>query len=505
MSEASFILEMHSISKTFPGVRALDAVDFAVKKGEIRGLVGKNGAGKSTLMNVLTGIYPADSGTVSVAGEQIENMTTAKARQAGIGYVHQHSQLLPALSVAENVFCGRLPTGALGMVDWKNVATEAAKLLTTVGLEVDVQRKVEELNVAERQMIEIAKALFANAKIIILDEATASLPKSEVQMLFGFVRRLAAQGVSFVYISHFLEEVFQLCDSVTVMRDGGVVGEYPVAELTQAKLVRLISGSDVQALKRTARSAEGKEVALSIEGLTHLPYYAEIGATLRKGEIVGLTGLDGCGKEQLVEGLAGIHPLGDGTVRLMGQEYRPASPEEAINRGVAYVPRDRQGLGIFGIRPVKENISLSVLKKLQRSLGFLDRRTERAHVQRFVNELGVVTPSLNQEVGFLSGGNQQKVVFARVAGIALNVLLLHEPTQGVDVQAKVEILRIVDEMAKKGVAVLLVSEEIRELMDVCDRIIVMYAGKTIREFVSGEAQTSASNILLAIEGGTDSL
>jgi len=499
MGKNSMVLEMREITKTFPGVRALKSVSLGLHVGEVRGLVGKNGAGKSTLMNILTGIYPADSGEISVLGEMVENMTTAKARKAGIGYVHQHSQLIPPLTVAENVFCGSLPTRFLGMVNWKSLMSEAERRLTAFGLEVDVRRKVEELSVAERQMIEIAKALFAKAKIIVLDEATASLPKNEVQVLFGFVRRLAEEGVSFIYISHFLEEVFDLCDSVTVLRDGGVVGEFSVSELNQDGLVRLISGSQVQSFERKSMDVKDRTM-LEIQGLTRAPYYSNLDLTVHAGEIVGLTGLDGCGKEQLVQALAGLEPLGDGGVVVGGSNYRPALPEEAIARGVAYVPRDRQGLGIFGIRSVSENISLSVLRSFRRLLGLLDTRQEKVHVRKFVRNLGVLTPSLNQEAAFLSGGNQQKVVFARVAGIEPRILLLHEPTQGVDVQAKVEILRIVDEMARTGIAVLMVSEEIRELLESCDRVVVMYSGAICREFVPGRPETTVENVLLAIEG-----
>jgi ABC-type sugar transport system ATPase subunit len=498
VSDNSIVLEMRSVTKSFLGVRALKSVNLKIRAGEVRGLVGKNGAGKSTLMNVLTGIFPADSGEILILEKAVAAMTTAKARSAGIGYVHQHSQLIPPLSVAENVFCGNLPTRLPGIVDWKFLSTEAQKRLKAFGLDIDVNRKVEELSVAERQMIEIAKALFANARIIVLDEATAPLPKNEVQMLFGFVRRLASQGVSFIYISHFLEEVFSLCDSVTVLRDGEVVGELPVEGLTQEHLVRLISGTQLQSFAHTGRQVQS--ATLSVENLSFLPYYSQLNLAVHAGEVVGLTGLEGCGKEQLIQGLAGIEPFGEGSVHVNGSEFRPASPEEALANNVAYVPRDRQGLGIFGIRPLSENISLSVLKRFRTALGMLDRRGERAHVQKYVEELGILTPSLSQEVAFLSGGNQQKVVFARVAGIGPKVLLLHEPTQGVDVQAKIEIMRIIDEMARNGVAVLMVSEEIRELLDVCDRIVVMFNGHITREFGPGKADATVENILLAIEG-----
>jgi ABC-type sugar transport system ATPase subunit len=500
MAEDSSVLEMRSVTKSFPGVQALKSVDLKIRAGEVRGLVGKNGAGKSTLMNILTGIYPADSGEILISGTTIENMTTAKARAAGIGYVHQHSQLIPPLSVAENVFCGNLPTSFPGVVDWAFLNREAERRLKAFGLNIDVNRKVEGLTVAERQMIEIAKALFANARIIILDEPTAPLPKNEVQMLFGFVRRLALQGVSFVYISHFLEEVFALCDSVTVLRDGEIVAELPVSTLSLDQLVRLISGAQVQSFHHASAQKRGSPSVLQIKNLSCGSAYADVDMTLNEGEIVGLTGLEGCGKEQLILGLAGIEPLGEGTVLVDGSPFHPVSSQEAIHNGIAYVPRDRQGLGIFGIRSVAENISLSVLRRFRSFLGLIDGHREKDHVRQYVEKLRILTPSIAQEVAYLSGGNQQKVVFARVASIGPRVMLLHEPTQGVDVQAKLEIMRIIDEMARDGVAVLVVSEEIRELLDVCDRVFVMYNGRVVREFASGAVETTVDNVLLAVEG-----
>ena len=349
-------------------------------------------------------------------------------------------------------------------------------------------------------MIEIAKALFANARIIILDEPTAPLPKNEVQMLFGFVRRLALQGVAFIYISHFLEEVFTLCDSVTVLRDGMIVAELPVSTLNLDQLVRLISGEQVQSFHHASAQTPAHHPVLQIKNLSRGGAYADVDLEIDEGEIVGLTGLEGCGKEQLIMGLAGIETLGEGTVLAGGFAFHPRSSQQAINKGIAYVPRDRQGLGIFGIRSVGENISLSVLRRFRSFLGLLDRRREKDHVRRYVEKLGILTPSVAQEVAFLSGGNQQKVVFARVASIGPRVMLLHEPTQGVDVQAKLEIMRIIDEMAREGVGVLIVSEEIRELLDVCDRILVMYNGHVAREFVSGAVETTVENVLLAVEG-----
>jgi ABC-type sugar transport system ATPase subunit len=490
---------MQDIVKTFPGVRALDHVNFELKRGELRSLVGKNGAGKSTLMNVLTGIYQPDQGKIFINGELIHPMTTERSRQLGIAYVHQQSQLIPALSIAENIFLGSPLTRSGGFVDWKRLISEATKQLHTLGLEIDAERKIEDLTVAEKQIIEIAKALFANAHTIILDEATAPLPKEEVNMLFDFVRRQSEQGVAFVYISHYLEEVFELCQVVTVMRDGQIIGENQVCDLDQSELIRLISGTQVEQFHRESHNTQRKPV-LEIKGLTRPGFYRDIHLTVCEGEVVGLTGLEGCGKGNLARGVYSLEPRGNGEVLLAGQPFSPTGPESALNAGVAYLPRDRHGMGLIGMRPVGENVTLSILRRLCNRFGLLDPGKERRHISYFIKKLGIMTPSVNQPVEFLSGGNQQKVVFAKLASTEPKVLFLDEPTQGVDVQAKVEIMRIIDQLAGQGVAVIYISEEIRELLDVCDRILVMYNGEISSEFKPGDPNYNAHQILGAVEG-----
>ena len=498
-STNTYAVQMRNIVKTFPGVRALDHVDFNVQSGELHGLVGKNGAGKSTLMNILTGIYQPDQGEIWVGGGHIQPMTTERARQVGIAYVHQHSQLVPPLSIAENIFCGGLPATGTGFVDWGGLYRDAEERLQRLGLEIDVRRKVEGLTVAEKQIIEIAKALFANARVLVLDEATAPLPKSDVELLFSFVRRQSEQGVAFIYISHYIEELFELCDVVTVLRDGQLVGNYQVSALDQPELIHLISGAKVERFRRERRAHDGRQ-ALEIQGLTLPEAYTNLNFTLKEGEIVGLTGLEGCGKAELAKGLFGLEPLGEGRVLLNGQLYAASTPGEALQQGIAYLPRDRHQLGIIGMRPVRENITLPILRRFINALGLLKMAEERRHVSHYIDMLGIMTPSLRQPVEFLSGGNQQKVVFAKLAGTEPKVLLLDEPTQGVDVQAKVEIMKIVDQLSRQGVAVVFISEEIRELLDVCDRIVVMYQGEIVAEFTPGDPDANPERILLAVEG-----
>jgi len=494
------VVDLRDITKSFPGVRALDRVGLDVKQGEVHALVGKNGAGKSTLMHILTGLYEPDSGDIRIRGERIDHMSTARARQVGIALVAQHAKFVPALSVAENVFAGALPTRRGGFVDWSGLRREAASRLARFGLQVDVRRPMETLSVAERQMIEIARALFAGATVVILDEPTAPLPKHEVQMLFDFVRRQRDAGASFIYISHYLEEVFDLADRVTVLRNGRVAGSAAIADITQPELIRLISGTNVERFQRPRRDTVGVPV-LSISGLTRPRTYQDVSLTLHAGEVVGLTGLEGSGPGALARGLFGLEPVGLGAITIDAAPYRPTHPGQALARGVAYLPRDRHGLGIVAIRSVRDNTSLSVLGRLTNRLGFLDAGRERSLVQGYIDALGVKTPSMSTAIENLSGGNQQKIVVAKLAATEPRVLLLDEPTQGVDVQAKVEILRIVDDMTKRGVAVGIISDELNELTDICDRILVFYRGRITREFRKGAGDMTPERILDAIEGG----
>jgi ABC-type sugar transport system ATPase subunit len=497
---AAPMVELQDIVKTFPGVRALDQVDFDVRRGEVHALVGKNGAGKSTLMHILTGLYAPDSGRIFVRGEPIDHMTTARSRQAGIAIVAQHAKFVPALTIAENVFAGALPTSRGGFVDWRGVRRETRERLARFGLQIDVGRRMETLSVAERQMIEISRALFADASVIVLDEPTAPLPKHEVRLLFDFVRRQCEAGASFIYISHYLEEVFQIADRATVLRNGRVAGAAPIADLTQAKLIRLISGADVERFQRPRRESVGAPV-LELRGLTRPGAYSEVDLTLHAGEVVGLTGLEGSGPGALARGLFGLEPMGVGAATIDGKAYHGTSPGAALSQGLAYLPRDRHGLGIVPIRSVRDNTSISVLGRLANRLGLIDGGRERDLVQGYIDALGVKTPSMATAVENLSGGNQQKVVVAKLAATEPRVLLLDEPTQGVDVQAKVEILRIMDDLTQRGVAVAVISDELNELTDIADRIVVFHRGRIVREFRKGDPDMTPERVLDAIEGG----
>lgn len=496
------ILEMRGVSKAFPGVQALQDVSLTVAAGEIHGLLGKNGAGKSTLMAILMGIQAADSGVITIAGRAFTAMTPREALAAGVAYVPQRINMMNALTVAENVLAGMMPVNRLGFVNWRQVYGEAERRLTQLGLPLDVRARVEGLSVAEQTMLAIAKALFSNARLIILDEPTAALPRPDIERLFAFVRSLKASGVAFIYISHHLEEVFELCDRVTVLRNGQLVATRAVSDLDTASLIRLMVGEDVPEFRRgSERGARGDKV-LTIHNLVRRGHYEGVTLELHQGEVIGLAGLEGCGAAALAKGLFGLEPRGSGAVQVGGQPFTAQNPQAALAQGVAYLPQDRYAYGIVGARPVRENVTYPILDRLSRSFGFVDQSGEHQLVQGYIQELGIVTPGQEQRVSLLSGGNQQKVVFAKLAATKPKVLILHEPTQGVDVHAKVDIYRIVSELSAQGVGILIISSEVRELLGVCDSIQVMYKGRFTQHFPVGAPESTPENILLAIEGET---
>jgi ABC-type sugar transport system ATPase subunit len=499
ISDAPVIISMRGVTKTYPGVVALADADFDVRRGEIHGLVGKNGAGKSTLMGVLMGIRQPDAGVVTVDGSEIKHLTPQLMGNLGVAYVPQHVKMLNTLTVAENVLAGNLPKNGLGIVDWRAVYQDSQDRLGKLGLNIDVRKTVEGLSLAEQTMLAIAKALFSNARMIILDEPTAVLPRKDKNLLFGFVRSLKAQDVAFVYISHHLEEIFEICDRVTIMRDGRIIETRAVAEITVPELIRGMVGETVGEFQRDP-SLTNEEV-LRVDTLSRRGSYEEVSFSVRRGEVVGLCGLQGSGVGELAKALFGLERRGVGEVYIDGKPLTAETPREALDQGVAYLPDDRHKLGMVGLRPLRENVTYSVLERMTRGLGIVSRGTERPLVQGYIDKLGIVTPGQEQKANLLSGGNQQKVVFARLAATQPKVLMLHEPTQGVDVRAKVDIFNIVTDLSKQGVGIVIVSSEVRELVGLCDRILVMYQGKIIAEFTRANADMKPEDILLAIEGG----
>jgi len=490
---------MKDVSKAFPGVQALRRVTLSVLPGEIHGLVGKNGAGKSTLMAVLMGITEPNEGTIEINGKVFSTMTSKEAIEAGIAYVPQHVAMMDSLTVAENILAGELPKNKLGFINWNKVNGEAEERLKRLNLKIDVTKKVEGLGVAEQTMLAISKALFGNAKLIILDEPTASLSRSDINRLFNFVKSLKDKGVAFVYISHHLEEVFEICDRVTVMRDGRVVDTCEVKNIDVPQLIMMMVGEGVEDYTRDSTCTD--EIVFVLNKLTRRGYYEDISLQIKKGEVIGITGLQGCGAEQLGKGLFGLEYRGIGEIKINGKEFTAKKPIDSFNEGLAYLPQDRYRFGLVGVRPVRENVTYPILKRLIRMMNLINRNEEKEIVDGYIKGLEIITPSQDQPVRLLSGGNQQKVVFAKLASTKPNVLILHEPTQGVDVRAKMDIFRIIDELAKQGVATIVISTEIRELIGICDRILVMNNGRLTHEYKKGAKDTTPENILYAIEGG----
>jgi ABC-type sugar transport system ATPase subunit len=496
-----YVLELSGISKYYPGVIALDDVKLNVKDSEILGLVGKNGAGKSTLVKVLMGLQTPDAGTIRIGENVYKHITSGKALEQGVGYVPQHLKMMDCLSVAENILSGDLPKNSLGLINWKAAYKQAEDRLEKLGLDIDVYQNVEGLKLAEKTMLAIAKALFGDAKIIILDEVTASLPHADIEQLFGFINSLKNDGVAFIYISHHLEEVFEICDRVTVLRDGRHIETCEVSDLDMVKLANLIIGEDLHEFTRESTCTEGSPV-LEIEGFTRRGSYENVNLKIDKGCVVGLSGLQGCGSEDLIASLFGLERRGIGNVNICGDEYKAMNPSEAFENGVALLPQDRARFGMVGVRSVRENSTYAMIDKLTNKIGLVNEKLEKKIVGDYIDELGVKTPGQEQLIGTLSGGNQQKVVFAKLAASKPDLLILHEPTSGVDVRAKQDIFRIIDKLASDGVSVLIVSSEIRELIGICDRILVMYKGRIVEEFNRGDENLTPENILLAIEGGT---
>jgi len=493
------LLEVLGLRKTFPGVVALDAVDFDLKPGEIHALLGANGAGKSTLIKIVAGFYRADAGDIRIAGEAVDLRDTQMARDRGIGVIYQDFALVPHLSVAENLFLGREWVTRLGFVDWRRTRAEARELLDCVGIEIDGGARVASLSMGQRQLVEIAKALGINAKVLILDEPTASLSRGEAERLFALIRRLAQSGVGIVYVSHRIEEIAPLVNRVTILCDGRSVGTFPVAALDRRKVVALITGQERGATETAgrARCPPGTPV-LELDRLGRDREFDDVSLTLHRGEILVLTGLVGAGRTELLETLFGARTPHRGEIRIAGRPVSLASPRDAIRMGIALIPEDRRGQGLAMLMPVAANITLASLARFVRCF-FLNLRREVQHAQRMIAELAIKTPSPFQSAGLLSGGNQQKLVLAKWLSTSARIFLLDEPTQGVDVGAKEEIYRLIRDIAAAGNAVLAVSSDLEEVIEIGDRILAMHRGRIVGEFAG--ARPEPSRIVDAITHG----
>lgn len=493
------ILQLTSIKKSFLAVRALRGVSFDLMAGEVHALLGENGAGKSTLIKVITGAHQPDEGTIQVAGEMAGRLTPASAHKLGIAAIYQQPALFPDLSVTENIALALEPPRALRRVRWTQRREQARELLQRVGARIDPDAEVRSLSMPEQQLVEIAKALGAGARILIMDEPTASLTGEEVRLLLNVVRDLRAHGVGVIYITHRIEEIFQIADRVTVLRDGESVGTHPAAMMDERSLIKLMIGREVSAIYPPSENAPG-DVVLSLQHLgCRASGVQDVSFDVRAGEIFGLSGLVGAGRTELARMLFGITPSDIGTIELRGAPVRIGSPREAVGHGIAYVPEDRRRHGVILEMPVAENITMAVHSEIF-PMGWLRFRAERELALKYIRDLQIKTPSPELPVGALSGGNQQKVALSRWLATKPKVLILDEPTQGVDIGAKSEIHKIIRGLAAQGLAVILISSDLPEILGMSDRIGVMRGG-TITSILDGKTADAHSVMAAALGQG----
>ncbi len=480
------VLALDGITKSFPGVRALKGVSFEVAPGEVHALLGENGAGKSTLIKVMSGVHQADSGTLFLDGRPIRLASPYAARQAGIATIYQELLLFPELSVAENLFMGHAPRRRFGGLDWRAMRARAGALLDSLDIhDLDITQPVGTLSVGNRQRVEILRALSQDARILIMDEPTAALTEHDVARLFAIVKRLQARGVSIVYISHRLEEIFVVADRVTVLRDGAHVATKDVAATDTADLIQMMVGRRIESLFPKVTVPIGRPM-LELRGLSRPPVTQDVSLSVRAGEIVGLAGLVGSGRSELAQAIFGVTPATGGEMLVEGVPARVGSVADARRHGIAYVPEDRAIQGLVRPMTVRENASLAVLSDLAR-FGFIDRAAEARLAQDIVTQFGVRTAGIEQVVGRLSGGNQQKIVLGKWLAAKPRVLILDEPTRGIDVGAKAEIHRLMGELAGRGMAVLMISSELPEVLGMSDRVLVMREGRLVAAFSRAEA------------------
>ena len=481
------LLKLEGIGKSFPGVRALHNVHLEVRRGEVHALVGENGAGKSTLMKILSGAYTRDTGEIYWEGQPIIIHNPREAQDLGIGIIYQEFNLVPQLSIAENVWISREPfrNRALQLIDWKEMRSRTQALLDELHLSLDPKRLVAGLGVAQQQMVEIAKALSLDAKLLIMDEPTSALTDTEINQLFTLIRRLKARGVSVVFISHHLDEVFEICDRGTVLRDGEYIDTVDLSQVTEEDIIRLMVGRNLDQQYPKVASARGEE-ALRVEGLNREGVLHDISFTAYAGEILGIAGLVGAGRTELMRAVFGADPITSGQVYIFGKETAVKSPQVAIRAGVGLLPEDRKQQGLVLLLSVLHNMSMASLDRLTSNL-LLRKDDERKQANGFVDKLRIATPSINQQVQYLSGGNQQKVVLAKWLASQSRVLIFDEPTRGIDVGAKVEVYNLMNSLVENGVAVIMVSSEMPELLGMSDRILVMHEGRIAAELSRQEA------------------
>jgi ribose transport system ATP-binding protein len=479
------VLSVKGLDKSYPGVHALDNVDFDLNKKEIHALLGENGAGKSTFMKILDGSVIKDDGRIFIEGHTVNISSSHEARQLGIGMVYQELSLIPNLTVAENIFLGRWPRRKItGSIDWPLIYSQSKKALNILGVSIDIKESIKNLGMGERQLIEIARAISMNVKILLLDEPTSALSDDEREQLFKMLRDLKKAGVSIIYVSHRLSEVPQICDRVTVLRDGKKIGTMPVKEANENTLIKMMVGRNLGEKFPKVKVEKGKEI-LRIRNLSTNGKLKNLNLKLHESEVLGIFGIMGAGRTEFARALFGVDKIDNGEVLINGRKVKISSPEVAIDLGIGYMTEDRQS-GLLMRMAIPYNITLSSLKRFNK-MGFIKHSDEKKTAANYVKELGISTPRLEQRVEFLSGGNQQKVALAKWLCSQSKILILDEPTRGIDVGAKIEVYRLINDLSKCGVGIILLSSELPEILNMSDHILVMSDGSFVGEFKGEEA------------------
>lgn len=481
----NYILELKDIVKTFGGVTALHNVQFQLKRGEVHALMGENGAGKSTFIKVITGVHQPDSGVMLLEGEQVRFKSTIDSQKAGIAAIYQHVTSFPDLSVTENIYMGQEITTSIGTYNWREMRKRARKYLNQLDPNIDVTKTMGTLSVAQQQMVEIAKALSRDARILIMDEPTASLTKHECEELYRIVDKLKEDGVSIIFITHKFEDMYRLASRVTVFRDSNYIGAWDVDKISNAKLIQAMVGRELDQMYPTKTSTPGKEV-LRVKGLSKTGFYKDISLSVRAGEIVALTGLVGASRTDVCQTLFGITKPDSGKIYLDGKRVRITNPIKALKLGIGLLPEDRQLQGLVYELPIYENVSAATMKKFSK-MGILNNKKEMKRAIELCNKIQLKAKDIADPPSALSGGNQQKVVFAKLLNCDLKLLILDEPTKGIDVGAKYSIYEIMNELATNGFAIIMVSSEMPEVLGMADRIYVMKTGRITAEFDSKSA------------------
>lgn len=490
---AEYRLELKGVSKSFPGVKALDNVQLSLRPGTVHALMGENGAGKSTLMKCLFGIYKMDAGEIYLEGEKVTISNPDEAMKKGVAMVHQELQPIPARTVAENFFIGRFPVkkyGPIQIIDHKTMYAETEKWMKEIKMDIDPKALLGDLSIGQMQSVEIAKAVSQQAKVVIFDEPTSSLSDNEVESLFRIMNDLKKKGVAMVYISHKMDEIKRIADDITIMRDGTYVGTWPVADLTMDEIIAKMVGRELTDVYPKKENKPG-DVILEVKNLSsiHSKSFQDVSFKLRKGEILGFGGLVGAQRTELMEGIFGMRNIASGEILMNGKKVRIKHPADAMNAGIGLITEDRRGNGIFGCLSIKDNVGVSVYNKYLKAKFVLDHKKINGIVDESIKKLSIKTPSMKEHISNLSGGNQQKVIISRWLANDPDVLIMDEPTRGIDVGAKHEIYEIMSDLAKQGKAIIMISSEMAELIGMSDRICVMCNGKMTGEITTHEEMT----------------